>query len=189
MFGRIRTELRELAGRFDPSLVDAATARRLLDDVIAIENIAAAVKASLATRVADTGLWRDGGDRTAAVELARRTGVSINDAHTTLETGRRLVSLPATSRQRAAVSCQRARPRRSRTPLPSIRTPSPTSWTRRGPYRCRSSAPSAHGPRLAWSTWRNAGGGSTRRVTYGAGSMPREPGICTTATTPSGLPR
>jgi len=55
------------------------------------------VKALAAARVAETELWKQDGDRTAAHHLARRTGVSVGRAQETLVTGRQLQELPATA--------------------------------------------------------------------------------------------
>jgi hypothetical protein len=97
MFGQVREELSELAGRFDPALLDAPSAGRVLDDVVAIKNMAAAMEAPLLAREAETSIWRDGGARSAAEEFARRTGVRVRDAQAAIETGRRLRDLPATA--------------------------------------------------------------------------------------------
>jgi hypothetical protein len=97
MFGRVRAMLEEMAGRFDPALLDARAADRVLDDVVAIKNVAAAVEARLLAREAETGIWREGGARSAAEEFARRTGVRVRDAQATIETGRRLQHSPATA--------------------------------------------------------------------------------------------
>src|SRR5581483_5267540 len=90
MFGRVRAVLEQVMSRFDPALVDADTAQRLLDQVVAIKHMAATAEAGLAARVADTRVWADGGDPSAAHELARRTGTSVGRAKEILETGRRL---------------------------------------------------------------------------------------------------
>jgi len=42
-------------------------------------------------------VWKQGGERSAAHELARTTGTSVGQAKETLETGRRLQELPATA--------------------------------------------------------------------------------------------
>jgi hypothetical protein len=97
MFGRVREELSELAGRFDPALLDPRAAAVELDHMTAIKNMAAAMEAGLAARVAETGIWREAGDRSAAEALARRTGVRVRDAQVTIETGRRLGELPETA--------------------------------------------------------------------------------------------
>jgi hypothetical protein len=97
MFGRVREELSELAARFDARLLDARDAAAALDHATAIKNMVAAMEAELAARVAETNVWRECGDRSAAEALARRTGVRVRDAHATIETGRRLAGLPDTA--------------------------------------------------------------------------------------------
>ncbi|MGI9022290.1 MAG: hypothetical protein ACR2HV_03450, partial [Acidimicrobiales bacterium] len=57
------------AAGFDPVLVSAADAARVVDDAAAIEKMAATVKGLAAARVADTDVWRRDGDRTAAHHL------------------------------------------------------------------------------------------------------------------------
>jgi len=101
MFGRVRGELERLAGRFDPARVDARTAARIAEDAAAIKHMAAAVEAQAAARVAETRLWRQGGDRSPAEALARRTGVPVTEAKKTLATGKRLRRLPATRKAAA----------------------------------------------------------------------------------------
>jgi hypothetical protein len=59
-----------------------------------MENMWAAVKAQAATWVADTGVWRGDGDRSAAHHLARTTGTSVGQAVEALDTARRLEGLP-----------------------------------------------------------------------------------------------
>src|ERR1700736_600270 len=64
-------------------------------DAARIENVAATVKAAAAARVADTGVWRGGGDRSAAHHVARTTGSSVGQAVEAIDAARRLESLPA----------------------------------------------------------------------------------------------
>jgi hypothetical protein len=97
MFGRVREEFSELAARFDARLLDPGSSGTVLDDVVAIENIAATLKAELLAHAAERGVWREHGARSAAEEFARRTGVRVRDAHAAIETGRRLRDLPATA--------------------------------------------------------------------------------------------
>jgi hypothetical protein len=93
---RLRAELRELAGDFDPALVDARSAKELLEAFAEIERLGAAVKTLCARRVAETQVWADAGDRSAAHWLARTTGSTVRDAVSTIETARRLERLPET---------------------------------------------------------------------------------------------
>jgi hypothetical protein len=97
MFGRVREELSALAGRFDARLLEPGASAGVLDDVVAIENIAATLKAELLAQAAERGSWRAHGARSAAEEFARRTGVRVRDAQATIETGRRLAELPETA--------------------------------------------------------------------------------------------
>lgn len=60
-----------------------------------IERLGHALKTRAATRVADTAVWQQDGDRSAADWLARQTGTSKADAGRLVETGRQLRSLPA----------------------------------------------------------------------------------------------
>ena len=97
MFGRVREAMTVAAGRFDAALVDASEAAAILEDAVAIKNMAATVEALAAARIAETGMWQRDGDRTPAHQLARRTGTSVGQAMQAIETGRRLRDLPATS--------------------------------------------------------------------------------------------
>ncbi|HZP27536.1 MAG TPA: DUF222 domain-containing protein, partial [Acidimicrobiia bacterium] len=97
MFAVVRAALEQVTSRFDPALVDADTAQRLLDQVVAIKHMAATAEAGLAARVADSRVWADDGDPSAAHELARRTGTSVGRAKEIVETGRRLRQCPDTA--------------------------------------------------------------------------------------------
>jgi hypothetical protein len=87
----------DYAARFDAALISASDAARAVEEASAIEKMAATVKALAAARVARTDLWRRGGDRSPAHELARRTGTSVGQAAQALETGKRLDALPETA--------------------------------------------------------------------------------------------
>ncbi|MGH9031309.1 MAG: hypothetical protein ACRDZV_04205, partial [Acidimicrobiia bacterium] len=93
----LRSVMSEYATRFDPALVSARDAQCVLDDAAAIKNMAATVEALAAARVAETGLWKQRGDRSAAHDLARRTGSTIGQAKDALDTARKLQDLPATA--------------------------------------------------------------------------------------------
>ena len=54
------------------------------------------MKALLARRVAETGVWREDGSRNAAVWLSTQTGSTVGAAQQVLETARALEELPAT---------------------------------------------------------------------------------------------
>ena len=78
-------------------MLSAAHAVEVVEQASRIEKMAATVKALAAARVAETGSWRTEGDRSAAHQLARRTGTSVVQAAAAIDTARRLVSLPETA--------------------------------------------------------------------------------------------
>lgn len=93
----LRDAFRRYAARFDASLLSAADAAAAVEAAGALERMAATVKGMAAVRVADAGLWREAGARTAAHHLARTTGTSVGQAADAIETARRLDRLPAVS--------------------------------------------------------------------------------------------
>src|SRR5436190_13775927 len=56
---RLREALRSFAARFDASVLSGDDAARVVEVAGAIENMAAAVKALAAARVAECGVWRE----------------------------------------------------------------------------------------------------------------------------------
>ncbi len=108
--GELREAMGDCAARFDADLITAGDASRAVEEASAIEKMAATVKALAAARVARTDVWRRRGDRSAAHELARRTGTSVGQAAQALETGRRLSALPETAAaaRRGELSAQQA---------------------------------------------------------------------------------
>jgi hypothetical protein len=89
--------LEAVAARFDPALVDARTAAEIREDATAMKNIAGAIEAQAAARVAETGGLDNTDARHSAEELARQTGGTVKDAKKKLATGRKLRKLPATA--------------------------------------------------------------------------------------------
>ncbi|HVF13196.1 MAG TPA: DUF222 domain-containing protein, partial [Acidimicrobiales bacterium] len=85
------------AAGFDARSLSAAQAEEVLDHASRIEKIAATLKSLAAGRLAETGSWRTEGDRSAAHQLARRTGTTVVQAASAIETARRLGALPETS--------------------------------------------------------------------------------------------
>ncbi|MDX6286651.1 MAG: hypothetical protein QOG53_2136 [Frankiales bacterium] len=90
----IRARLAEVAAEFDASTIPMGRCREIVAEAAAIERMAAAVKTQAAARVAQSGSWRESGDRSAAHELARETGTTVGAAREALETGARLRDLP-----------------------------------------------------------------------------------------------
>ena len=93
----LRRSVAEYAAGFDAALLTSAQAEQVVDEASSIERIASTVKALAAARVADTGGWRAEGDRSPAHHLARRTGTTVVQAASALDTARRLETLPETS--------------------------------------------------------------------------------------------
>ena len=72
--------LRRLAVGFDASLLSVDEAGVAVAEAAAIEAMAAVVKGLAAARVADAGVWKAAGERSAAHHLARSTGTSVTGA-------------------------------------------------------------------------------------------------------------
>jgi hypothetical protein len=90
----VRSELRGRMPGFEPGLVHARDAVSLMESFSEIERLAAAGKAAMAARVSQTSIWRQGGDRTPAEWMARKTGTSIGQARAALQTAKQLDDLP-----------------------------------------------------------------------------------------------
>jgi hypothetical protein len=85
---------REYVAGFDPAVSSGMDAVGVMRDAAAMKNMWATVEASAASWVADSGVWRREGDRSAAHHLARVSGTSVGGAVEAIETARRLESLP-----------------------------------------------------------------------------------------------
>src|SRR3954471_23570642 len=90
----LRRETAAWAQDFDADACTAGQCRDAITQITAIEAMLAAAKAQAAARVAQTGSWRDQGDRSPAHQLARETGSTVGAARAALETGLRLRELP-----------------------------------------------------------------------------------------------
>jgi len=106
----LRESLRGYAANFDPSLLSGTDAGLVVELAGAIESMAATVKGLAGARSAETGTWKDAGDRSAAHHLARSTGTSVGQAAEAIETARRLSHLPAVAvaARRGELSAQQA---------------------------------------------------------------------------------
>jgi hypothetical protein len=89
--------VRKFADAFDPALVTARDAERIRNEAGLIKKVAAAIEAQAAARVAETSVWKKSGQRSAAHELAAKTGTSVAQARDAIETGRLLRELPITA--------------------------------------------------------------------------------------------
>jgi hypothetical protein len=100
MFEQVRgayDTLQAVARELEPRCLDGRAAAALFDVVADTERICGAIKALLARRVEEAGVWRDGGHRSPAHWVADRTGQTVGAASRTLETARALDELPATA--------------------------------------------------------------------------------------------
>lgn len=88
--------VRSMVAKLDASALSGPQAVRLLDWFTALERVAAAGRAMVAARAAETNQWRRGGDRSAADWLAKRTGTTTGQARKALETAERAKQLPKT---------------------------------------------------------------------------------------------
>src|SRR4051812_18443860 len=91
----LKQAMRAWVRALDPAVVSSEDAGRALADVTAIEHMAATAKALLAARVAESGAWRRKGARSAADDIAKRTGASVGDALADMKLAERLAKLPA----------------------------------------------------------------------------------------------
>jgi hypothetical protein len=99
VFERVRNAvdaLKATARDLDPLCVDGPDAAAFFEIVSEGERVCAAMKALMARRVDETGMWRKGGHRTAAHWIAEATGATVGAAARTLETARALDRLPET---------------------------------------------------------------------------------------------
>ncbi|MGH2809922.1 MAG: DUF222 domain-containing protein, partial [Actinomycetota bacterium] len=90
--------MKAFAGDLDVEVLDPGFATDILVGVCELEKICAAVKTLVSHRAAAASDWKAKGERSAAHWLARRTGTSVGNAATVLETGQRLASLPQTQK-------------------------------------------------------------------------------------------
>lgn len=91
----LRDAMARYAAAFNAALLDAAHVERVIALAAATEGIAATLTTLAAARLADGGSWKTSGERSAAHRLAGITRSSVSQAKETVETGRRLLDLPA----------------------------------------------------------------------------------------------
>ncbi|HKA83854.1 MAG TPA: DUF222 domain-containing protein [Acidimicrobiales bacterium] len=88
--------LRDLVGRVVPEAVPLPEAPAMWQAFDGIERLAASAKTLLAGRVDESSVWQRAGDRSAPEYLARKSGSSLGAARTSLETSKRVRTLPQT---------------------------------------------------------------------------------------------
>lgn len=92
------------AAQFDATALTAAQAGEAVLVCAQIEGSVASIKSLAAARAAEGAAWRSEGYRSAADELAQKTGISPSTAKRALDTGRRLQAQPDVAK--AALSGQ-----------------------------------------------------------------------------------
>ena len=93
----VAERLRRFASGFDAAAVTASDLARLVEVTAEIERLAAGVRIQAAARVAESGVWRAKGDKTADAWMARITHTSIGQAGAELGTGVRLRTMSNTA--------------------------------------------------------------------------------------------
>jgi hypothetical protein len=88
--------LKATARDLDPLCIDGPDAAALFEIASEGERVCAAMKALMARRVDETGIWRKGGHRSAVHWVAEATGSTVGAAARTLETARALEHLSDT---------------------------------------------------------------------------------------------
>jgi hypothetical protein len=88
-------QIKSVVAGLEPACFSASDAAGLFELFAEGERLCAAGKALLAARVADSGLWRQAGERSAAHWVARRSGSTISAAASAIETGARMEDLPS----------------------------------------------------------------------------------------------
>src|SRR5919202_2364407 len=89
----LREGMARYAAGFDAAVLNVAQVEQVVRLAVAIEGVAATLKALAATRLVSVGSLR-GGERSVAHHLARVGGTSVAEARGVVETGKRLEALP-----------------------------------------------------------------------------------------------
>jgi hypothetical protein len=97
MFAQVIEDLRRLLRELDERSLSGVEARGLLESFATIKHLASAGETIAARAVERTGTWKTSGVRSAAHLVAEATGVPVGQAVRTLETARRLETLPSTA--------------------------------------------------------------------------------------------
>ncbi len=91
-------EVEKVVAGLDPATLSGTDAAALTDVFVRGERLFGAGKTLVAGRAADTSVWRQAGDRSAAHWLARQSGTTVGSASATLDTAARMDLLPGTNR-------------------------------------------------------------------------------------------
>jgi hypothetical protein len=91
-------QLRRVLAVLDPSTLTGPQAVALLEWFTRVERLASAGRSLVAARAAETNQWRRSGARSPEHWLAQQTGTTVSAAKESLDTARRLSSLPETDK-------------------------------------------------------------------------------------------
>jgi hypothetical protein len=92
-----RGAVRHIATNFDARILSATECEAVVRDASAMESMAATIKALAAARIAETSAHRATSAASPETHLANLTGMTPSQARASIETGKRLEQLPATS--------------------------------------------------------------------------------------------
>ena len=89
---------RMVVGSVEPSALSAADASRAFEVGAELEKLGASLKVLVAPKIGQSDTWARAGHRSPEEWMARTSGTSVGQAKATVETGKRLEELPATTR-------------------------------------------------------------------------------------------
>lgn len=92
----LRAQLHGTVRMLDPDTMTGEQAARVVQDLAAIEKLAATGRMFAALRVARTDAWRGGGHASAAEWLAAQAGISVREAASQIGTAKKADRLPKT---------------------------------------------------------------------------------------------
>jgi hypothetical protein len=186
----ILASLRAVVAELDVGSVSPADAVGLVDWFAEVERLGAAGKVLAAGRVADAEPYLVSGDRSMADWLAKRTGSTVSEARSVLDTAQRLAQAPVTDaafragelsvKQAEAISCAAAADPSSETRLLGVAGSQSLQKLRDECARVRAAAeidPRARHERIrrsrTWRRWTDAEGArcGSYRLTPDAGAL------------------
>jgi hypothetical protein len=97
MLRHVRGQLADGVADLDPHGLTPADAARVLEELVAIEKLAAGARTLIAARAAEDGAWRRAGYKSRDEWLARKTGTTTGKARKTLDASERLDDLADTA--------------------------------------------------------------------------------------------
>ena len=90
------TQVREVCGRLDPSVLGDHEVPGVFDAVVAMQRLVSGAVTRLTARYEESGAWKRNGAKSPEDEVARKTGTSNRSARRKLATSKRLAKHPKT---------------------------------------------------------------------------------------------